>query len=63
MGSKMAGQCCCGRISECEEPVLFNEHVHEPLGPEGAFCGPASHHTIRDQDREIKRLAEFNVGG
>ncbi len=34
----------------------FNEYLHEPLGPEGAFCGPASHHTIRNQDREIERL-------
>jgi hypothetical protein len=50
------GQCCCGRIHDCDEPVRFNEYVHEPLGPEGNFCGPAKNHTIRDQDLRINEL-------
>ncbi len=50
------GQCCCGRIHDCDEPVIMNEYCHEPLGPEGNFCGPQKNHTLRDQNLRIDEL-------
>ncbi len=49
-------QCCCGRIKECDEPVIMNDYCHEPLGPEGNFCGPFSHHQIRDLHKHCDKL-------
>ncbi len=54
----MADQCCCGRIKGCDEPVVLNDYMHEPLGPEGAFCGKVSHHDLRDLHIEVERLRE-----
>ncbi len=54
----MADQCCCGRIKDCDEPLIINDYMHEPLGPEGAFCGKVSHHDVRDLRIEFRRLRE-----
>ena len=49
-------RCCCGRIRNFTETVIFNHTMHERLGDKGTFCGPVDHHTMRDQEREIERL-------
>ena len=50
------GPCCCGRLKWCDEPVIYNDKMHEPLSDPEAFCGPVYRHTIRDQQQEIERL-------
>ena len=50
------GGCCCGRYKNLSEPVIHNDYMHEPLGPEGNFCGPVVNHTIRFLESKIESL-------
>ena len=52
----MSNQCCCGRTKPCDEAYIHNDTKHEPLGPEGNFCGPVVHHTLRDALKENESL-------
>jgi hypothetical protein len=52
----MSAQCCCGRYKPCDEPVLHNDQKHEPLGPEGNFCGLYVDHELRDARAKIREL-------
>lgn len=52
-------RCCCGKY-EISEPMGINNITHEPLGPEGNFCGPYIHHLLRDLEAE-KEEAERSV--
>lgn len=49
----MSARCCCGKIEDCAESIWTNETRHEPLGPEGNFCGPGHFHEIRDLKRQL----------
>jgi hypothetical protein len=57
-------QCCCGKYdfdtdsTEDLIPVVFNDTMHEVLGPEGHFCGPVHLHTIRNLERKIEAQDE-----
>ncbi len=58
-------QCCCGKYdfdtdsTEDLIPVVFNDTMHEVLGPEGNFCGPVHLHTIRNLERKCAAQAEL----
>ena len=52
----MADQCCCGRIKPCTETSIINQTQHEPLGDDGAFCGPVIKHDLRDAYRKVDAL-------
>ena len=49
-------QCCCGRFKELDEPIIINDKMHEPLGREGAFCGPFINHQLRSALNTIDSL-------
>lgn len=54
----MSKQCCCGRIEPCDEAFMFNNTVHEPLGPDGNFCGPYVSHRTRDLERVLATMTD-----
>ncbi len=51
-------RCCCGNFQElCEGmSVMVNNYIHQPLGPEGNFCGPKERHDLRDAKARIADL-------
>jgi len=49
-------RCCCGKKDIIDEPIIINNMMHEPFGPEGNFCGPVDRHTIRELLADNKRL-------
>jgi len=48
-------QCCCGKYT-ISQPLTLNGYRHEPLGPEGNFCGDSIQHEIRDLTRQNKEM-------
>lgn len=56
----MGNRCCCGKVEFDDDltPMVFNDMMHEVLGPAGNFCGPVYTHDMRNAAKEIAVLRE-----
>lgn len=49
-------RCCCGRYQLEFESFMVNDIIHQVLGPERNFCGPAWRHDLRLAEERIAAL-------
>ena len=48
--------CRCGKVTDYDEPVIFNDIVHEGMEIKEGFCGPTINHTARDLRAQLDEL-------
>jgi len=54
-------RCCCGKctVDDGDRATVINDIGHEPLGEDGAFCGPVWRQDLRDLRRRNAKLIDI----